>query len=409
MPEPWTNKTVCVEKLNTGNRREAEDRSHAPVAVFKAMIAEAWKAARPEKMVWYYYTKPTPPYQPFISGLRRDLVTEAEAARREAAEESGRPMIDVTPTTIKVYTYEQLIQGWKLVREPPLSSENSMRTGVRKLQRITKHDNAEAVTPEDLIALVEQMLNDGLSHATVKNQLAMVKSAFKIAKRHRKISANPGVDVSFEITKKGAKKTDFTREEMVRILDAARKSDSDLVRWAIPLTVYCGARVGEISEATTHDFEQRDDMLVLHIREDNRDENQTLKTDESERRFPLHQAVLDAGFAAYLDSLPPGPLFPKVTANRTTGKRSRNAGDELNDFLRYIGVFVEKKKTFHSLRHSFETMVRDVDLGIREGVSDYLTGRAKKNQSDKYGDHALSNLRAAMAKIPADPMKWKLD
>jgi hypothetical protein len=54
-------------------------------------------------------------------------------------------------------------------------------------------------------------------------------------------------------------------------------------------------------------------------------------------------------------------------------------------------------------------MVRDVDLGIREGVSDYLTGRAKKNQSDRYGDHTLSNLRAAMAKIPADPMEWKLD
>jgi integrase len=79
----------------------------------------------------------------------------------------------------------------------------------------------------------------------------------------------------------------------------------------IPVTVYCGARVGEISEATTHDFERRDDMLVLHIREDNRDENQTLKTDESERRFPCIKLSSTQALRLISIACRPVPRFPK--------------------------------------------------------------------------------------------------
>jgi hypothetical protein len=84
----------------------------------------------------------------------------------------------------------------------------------------------------------------------------------------------------------------FTAVELVRLLDEARNASKPVIRVATLIHVYHGARLSEIVEASTRDFEWVGDELVMHIRLDHRPERQRVKTDYSLRRFPLHRVIV---------------------------------------------------------------------------------------------------------------------
>src|SRR5580704_19515897 len=70
-------------------------------------------------------------------------------------------------------------------------------------------------------------------------------------------------------------------------------------------------------------------IWCLDIRLDNRGEHGSLKNLGSERKVPLHPAVIEEGFLKYVAKLPKnGPLFPNLTPDRY-GKRGGSGSKRL--------------------------------------------------------------------------------
>jgi transposase InsO family protein len=77
------------------------------------------------------------------------------------------------------------------------------------------------------------------------------------------------------------------------------------------LCCFTGSRLDEPAGAMVCDIEKVGPFWVLNIRLDHRHEGASIKTEESDRRIPLHSALEKEGFIKYWQSLPKrGPCFP---------------------------------------------------------------------------------------------------
>lgn len=65
--------------------------------------------------------------------------------------------------------------------------------------------------------------------------------------------------------------------------------------WAPFISLYSGARVGEILQLDVSDIKEEGGIHYFDI---NKDDGKNLKTDSSERIAPIHQTLIDAGFLA---------------------------------------------------------------------------------------------------------------
>jgi integrase len=181
---------------------------------------------------------------------------------------------------------------------------------------------------------------------------------------------------------------DFSKDDMRLILTECRKARNPVVRITNLMAAFSGARLAEIVEANTLDFRTEGEHLVFHVRLENRAPTETLKTEDSARRFPLHSAIRDE-VAAYIKGLPfNSPLFPHVTVDRD-GKRGKNAGNTIVLWLRGIGI-KDSREVFHSHRHTFKTACRGkIDREIRN----YITGHSSGDVASEYGDYPLRSWR----------------
>jgi integrase len=145
----------------------------------------------------------------------------------------------------------------------------------------------------------------------------MTKAMFRWAKENRKIAINPAADLTTirATTDPRKARIGFDDKDIPLILTAARSADP-VIRWANWLGAFSGARLAEIIEADTRDIEMTPAGAIFHVRLDHRPVSQRLKTDFSERAFPIHSAVMREGFGEYVASLPAGSLFPQVRLDR---------------------------------------------------------------------------------------------
>jgi integrase len=113
-----------------------------------------------------------------------------------------------------------------------------------------------------------------------------------------------------------------------------------------------------------------------------------LKTANSERTIPLHPIVIEAGFLAYVASLPEGSLlFPGYTEH--------NIFHDLAAFYDRLGI----AKRFYSLRHTVTTHFR-FRTDIDGDVKNYLMAHGKKDAHAKYGRYPADKLLPAIERIP---------
>jgi hypothetical protein len=300
----------------------------------------------------------------------------------------GRPVPvddpDAAPTigTMKLADGHE-VKPWDVV----LGSWQSQNPGkdltnhTRKLDRLIRwlrakgypHDDAAAVTKGIMVEYRDSLVANrktpdnpkGMEDKTIDNHLTGLRALFNAAVADEKLSASPmnGMKFRYDDSPKGEIKTLREAETRLilaecgkppgRIKDMAtwvRRDEPDpFIRWGNMLAAYHGFRIAEIDEAHTDDVLQMETkqfgrVWVMAIREDNREPGQTVKTDTSVRKVPLHSAVLDAGFVAYVKSLPRGPLFPHIPLD-SKGKRAHNASREVNIWLRDIGIPAERSFT----------------------------------------------------------------
>ena len=181
----------------------------------------------------------------------------------------------------------------------------------------------------------------------------------------------------------------------------------DAQYWLPILGLWTGCRLEELAAAKAADVKHdAEGGWFLDLTE------RKLKTKQSQRRVPLHKALIGAGFVTYAreqQRRPDAYLFPDLPHD-PEGRLSSS-----RTFTKWWGLWCEANngkagkiatpdKTFHSFRHSFKRACRDAGLG--EEVHDLLTGHKGMSVGRGYGQGAsLKVLAAAMEKVsyPAFP------
>jgi len=174
----------------------------------------------------------------------------------------------------------------------------------------------------------------------------------------------------------------FEGEESIRLLSARKYMPSR--PWGLLIALYTGARASEIFSLTLDDLKLDGDTLYFDIVE--REGHSRVKNDASVRGVPVHPKLIELGFRKYVKKaeqvqshLPLPMLFPDIKQSPQHGW-SRNTTRWINEqYLPPIGVKKDKKKVFHSFRHSLSDRFR------REASANQLKVSAYIGHNDDYG------------------------
>lgn len=142
------------------------------------------------------------------------------------------------------------------------------------------------------------------------------------------------------------------------------------------------------------DIKQSDNTWCINITDEA--EGASLKTHSSRRAIPIHPELVRIGFIEYAH-LQKERIFPglKVDSHKSlTGNFSKWWGR----YARAVIGIKDKRKVFHSFRHSFKDACRN--SGIHQEIHDAFTGHAGSNVGSSYGTGArLPRLAEEMAKL----------
>jgi integrase len=169
--------------------------------------------------------------------------------------------------------------------------------------------------------------------------------------------------------------------------------------WFPLVALLSGMRLDEIAQLRLCDLRQ-DEETSRWFFDIGRTGGRRTKTASSIRRVPVHQELVRIGLVLYRQRLldreasPESLLWPGVSQSARWSKW-------FGRYLRRTVRIIERKKVFHSFRHTFKRMTRDA--GLQEELHDTLTGHSGNGSVGRsYGSgFSLRTLIAAMDKITA--------
>jgi hypothetical protein len=163
------------------------------------------------------------------------------------------------------------------------STHESYGMTIRYLVAFLKHNDAERVTAEDIVAFKDHRLATPSertgkvpSAKTVKDSdLAALKTLFGLAVLNRKLASNPAPGLTIKIGKKQRlREKGFVETEAQAILSAAlhyapgpreHARTAAAKRWVPWLCAFSGARVGEMAQLRRQDIRREGELWVLRI------------------------------------------------------------------------------------------------------------------------------------------------
>jgi len=152
--------------------------------------------------------------------------------------------------------------------------------------------------------------------------------------------------------------------------------------------------LSEICQLRAEDVIQVDGIWCLKLAP----EAGSLKNRSSERAIPLHPAVLESGFLAFVRSVQAGPLFAELTPD-TFGNRGGNGTKVLGRWVRALGLEDPRLSPSHSWRHRLKTLARRHGLAL--DLVNAITGHGRTTVADSYGEFPMAALHRELQKIPA--------
>jgi integrase len=158
--------------------------------------------------------------------------------------------------------------------------------------------------------------------------------------------------------------------------------------WVPLIALYTGARLGEIAQLLTADIRQLHGKWIFHITEegstDEGTDQKSTKTGGSQRVVPIHSKLIKLGFLRYhakMRARGERRLFPEL--KRDTRGYFGVASKFFNSYFKAIGVKVDKKLNFHSLRHSISDAFRRG--GYVDEQFNVLLGHTEETTTGIYG------------------------
>lgn len=317
-----------------------------------------------------------------------------------------KPVSKALPTGSQSLT--GLVEGWWREAKAAgrtVSTYDAYSRAARLLSEFVGHNDARAVTEDDIIAFKDHRLSQGVGLKTITGgDLPGIRQLYAWGIANRKVSHNPaeGIRVA-KVKKKRTRDPEFSLEEATAILahasshrrtGKASEHLSNAKRWIPWLCAYSGARVGEMAQLRKQDVRQQDGLWIIKITP----EAGTVK-DAEFREVPLHEHLVEMGFTSFISSASDGHLFMKIFGDTEKAQRSawRTTKNRVTDFVREV-VSDPAVQPNHGWRHRFRTVAREV--GISRDISFAITGHESKDEGDKYGTVTNTAKAAALAKFP---------
>ena len=259
------------------------------------------------------------------------------------------------------------------------------------------HDDATAVTDEDVIRYKDHRLASGISGKTFKDaDLAALKSVFGWAVENKRLATNPAASVKVRVAKrKIAREKGFTDAEALLILSAAKdytrsgRESEELARakrWVPWLCAFTGARVAEITSLTKDSFMLDEKVPSVRIFEGSKG--------SEFRDVPLHSQLIALGLLGFVKGASTGPLFFVNSDGQTTG--ADTVGGRIGSWVRSVGVNDPRVQPNHGWRHRFTTVARAV--GMDHEKREYILGHRLPGLGSTYGD--MAGLHREIEKLP---------
>lgn len=271
-----------------------------------------------------------------------------------------------------------------------------------------KSKNALTVTAAEGKAWIESLQEAGtLSNRTVKAMLQNIRTVLNWGRQNDPANFFPAGNPlngikSPDYTTLPSYLRAFTMDEAKLVLTAARNADKAMFRWIPWLCAYSGMRVSEAGNLHKEDFFEIGDRWFWKVTTVGA---RSLKTASSERRIPVHKALVEEGFIDFVRAAEPGRLFRGDTKDTVLIQPRMSIW--VRSFIPY-----EKRPELspnHGWRHLFEDLcTRD---GVPEDARNYMTGRKGGGSQELYGrsEVMLPGLAAAMDRIIAIPVATQKD
>jgi integrase len=237
---------------------------------------------------------------------------------------------------------------------------------------------------------------------TINDHITILNGFFEYCISNKVVNmANPakGLYIVGAHNKAESYKT-FTDAELKRIFQPVlyvKKLKLPDFYWCPLLALFTGARAEELASLDVEQIYPIKGIWVIDILKG--------KTDNAERRVPIHKKLIDLGFLDYVSSVGKAgykKLFPNVQPG-TNGYRK--------NMTRMFGVYldlpevnvVDPLKVFHSFRHTVVT--RLTSEGVNDGLKRVLVGHDIDTRTSSHDDYihadalTLSNLQKAINKL----------
>lgn len=293
-------------------------------------------------------------------------------------------------------TWPEVFNKWRnaTVRRPKTADEfNRIWEG---LKEFANGKTPGGLTKKDIIEYRDH-LQSLHTNKTVDKKISILRTLFRLAVRDDLLHQDPTEGVTVVLAKTTKKpRTNFTVDDLNAIFGSplfGAAPPAEAVKFGaaaywIPLIgLYTGARIEEIAQLRVSEVKASEEHGHYFEFTDEGEDSQ-LKNAASRRRVPLHSALIAAGFLDYLkgQNKSGAYLFPALKPDKYE-RRSSGFSKFFNSYLRKSVGITDKRKVFHSFRHNFKHICRE--LGIAEDVHDALTGHTNGSEARSYGNDAF--------------------
>ena len=219
---------------------------------------------------------------------------------------------------------------------------------------------------------VSQILTDNpklsISKRTVRAHLVTFKEYMRYAVKEEIIPNSLSDYVDMPLKFDNNNRIPFSSADLKKIFDPLNYPDphlrSNQAKFWIPIVaLYHGCRQNEICQLDVNDIVIEKDIPCISINDDGDDKS--VKNSSSRRIIPIHPKLVDMGFLSYVDYQRKNKhkkLFPELTRTKQNGY-ARVIQGWFGRYLDKIGIR-DKKKVFHSFRHTFETKAVEIKMPI---------------------------------------------
>ncbi len=314
-----------------------------------------------------------------------------------------------------------IVNGWAAERRPSQKAVDSCRSEARKFLARAGPRSVGAITRTDVLNYKAGLITDGQSPANIKTRLSRLNTLLGWAAENGHLSSNPAKGITIKVSKKSKdRRQPFSPDDLNAIFSgpvhAAGKrpvpGGGDAAYWLPLLALFTSARLEELAQLRPQDVFQhtyacnggqsRQSWFINMVEVDG-ETGTTIKNIVSERLVPVHLTLeklgfikfikvqKDAGHVRIFHLLKPGAY----------GRLGNKWGEWWSKYMRGPIGITDRRKVFHSFRHTFKDMARHGNLP--EGVARQIMGHSGEDVADDYGNgYSLFQLVEAMARI--EPM-----